>query len=187
MEKRPIDVARIARLVNHGPTVLASCHYEGVSNAITLAWCTPVSIDPPMLAIAVAPARFSHRLIQGAAEFAVNVPGSALLPAVWLCGTRSGRDTDKFAEAGLTKGDGESVGAPLINECFAHIECRLVDAPTEGDHTVFVGEALSACVEPDAFDGHLRLVEPYHTLHHLGGPRFLSSSGELLKAAPESL
>ena len=168
--------------MNHGPTVLASCHHEGTNNIITLAWCMPVSIEPPMMAISVAPARFSHDLIAGSGEFVINVPGSELLPAVWFCGTRSGRDVDKFGGAGLTAGAAASVGAPIVNECFAHIECEVVDAPSEGDHTVFMGKVVSGSVETDAFDGHLRLVEPFHTLHHLGGSRFLSSSGEVLQA-----
>ncbi|MFH1503010.1 MAG: flavin reductase family protein [Candidatus Eisenbacteria bacterium] len=183
MAKIALDTARIARLVNHGPTILASCHHGGVRNAITLAWATPVSIDPPMLAIAVAPARFSHHLIERSGEFVVNVPGTRLLPAVWYCGTRSGRDGDKLRGAGLTASDASSVGAPLIAECFAHIECTVVDAPTEGDHTVFVGRVVSATVESEAFDRHLRLVGRYHTLHHLGGPRFLTSAGTKIQAA----
>ena len=86
--KRSLDVGKVIRLVNHGPTVLASCRHAGRSNLITLAWATPVSIDPPMIGIAVAPARFSHDLIARSGEFVVNVPGSALLQAVWYCGTR---------------------------------------------------------------------------------------------------
>ncbi len=183
MAKVPLDVARIARLINHGPTVLASCCHEEVRNIVTLAWATPVSIDPPMIAIAVAPARFSHQIIERSGEFVVNIPGSVLLPAVWYCGTHSGRDGDKFEAAGLASEDASSVGAPLIAECFAHIECSITDSPTEGDHTLFVGEAVSARVEEEAFNGHLRLVEPYHTLHHLGGTQFVTSAGRLLSAA----
>jgi flavin reductase (DIM6/NTAB) family NADH-FMN oxidoreductase RutF len=183
MAKSALDNARIARLINHGPTVLASCHHGGVRNIITLAWATPVSIDPPMLAIAVAPARFSHYLIEQSGEFVVNVPGEHLLPAVWYCGTRSGRDGDKFEASGLTASPAERVGAPLIEECFAHIECAVVDSPTEGDHTVFVGEVVSASVEAEAFDKHLRLEGRYHTLHHLGGPRFVTSAGTKVQAA----
>ncbi len=182
MAKIPLDVARIARLVNHGPTVLASCCHQGIRNIITLAWATPVSIDPPMMAIAVAPARFSHHLIEQSGEFVVNVPGAVLLPAVWYCGTHSGRSGDKFEAAGLASEDATVSSAPLVAECFAHIECSITDSPTEGDHTVFVGKAVSARVEEGAFDGHLRLVEPYHTLHHLGGPRFVTSEGRVVMA-----
>jgi flavin reductase (DIM6/NTAB) family NADH-FMN oxidoreductase RutF len=182
MAKVALDVAGIARLVNHGPTVLATCCHGGVHNVITLAWATPVSIDPPMMVIAVSPARFSHHLIERSGEFVVNVPGAAMLPAVWYCGTHSGRDGDKFSAAGLSVEAAAVVATPLVRECFAHIECCVTDSPAEGDHTLFVGEAVSARVEESAFDGHLKLVEPYHTLHHLGGPRFVTSAGRVLSA-----
>ena len=182
MPKRALDVARMARLVNHGPTILASCRHAGTANVITLAWATPVSSDPPMLAIAVAPGRYSHGLIERSSEFVVNVPHPRLLQAVWFCGTTSGRDEDKFEGAGLTATPARVVGAPLVAECFAHIECRVVEAPTIGDHTLFVGEAVSASVETGAFDGHLRLRGRFHTLHHLGGPRFVTSAGTRLHA-----
>lgn len=183
MPKRPLDVARMARLVNHGPTVLASCGRGGGANVITLAWVSPVSIDPPMLAISVAPPRHSHRLISGARQFVVNIPSPRMLDAVWYCGTRSGRDVDKFEGAGLTATPARVVETPLVEECFGHIECRVVKAVTVGDHTVFVGEAVGASVESGAFDGHLRLRGRYHTLHHLGGPRFVTSAGTRMRAA----
>lgn len=186
MPKRSLDVKRVTGLVNHGPTVLASCRHEGKSNLITLAWSTPVSMNPPMLAIAIAPARFSHDLIAGSGEFVVNVPGSELLKAVWHCGTASGRDGDKFEGAGLTEAPGAVVDAPLVTECFGHAECRVVQAPTVGDHTLFVGEIVAASVEETAFEGHLLLRAPYHTLHHLGGSRFVTSAGTLLDAVAGS-
>ena len=85
--------------------------------------------------------------------------------------------------AGLTEAPGSVVKAPLVTECFGHAECRVVSAPVTGDHTLFVGEVVAASVESAAFDGHLRLQRPYHTLHHLGGPRFVTSAGTKLVAA----
>jgi flavin reductase (DIM6/NTAB) family NADH-FMN oxidoreductase RutF len=183
MTKRPLDVARMARLVNHGPTVLTTCGHGASANVITLAWVSPVSIDPPLLAIAVAPPRHSHGLISREREFVVNVPAPRMLDAVWYCGTRSGRDGDKFDGAGLTREPARVVETPMVKECFAHIECRVVRAATVGDHTLFVGEAVGASVAPGAFDGHLRLRGRFHTLHHLGGPRFVTSAGTRLRAS----
>lgn len=183
MPKRPLDVARMARLVNHGPTVLVSCGKADTANVITIAWVSPVSIDPPMLTIAVAPPRHSHGLISRAREFVVNVPSSRMIDAVWYCGTRSGRDVNKFEGAGLTPLPARAVETPVVGECFGHIECRLVRSTRVGDHTLFVGEAVGASVESGAFDGHLRLSGRYHTLHHLGGPRFVTSAGTRLRAA----
>ena len=183
MPKRSLGVARTTRLVNHGPTVLASCGGGSSANIITLAWVSPVSIDPPMLAIAVAPCRYSHGLISRTREFVINVPAPRILNAVWYCGTRSGRDGDKFEGAGLTPSPARVLDTPLIKECFAHIECRVVKTATVGDHTLFVGEAVGASVEPGAFDGHLRLKGRFHTLHHLGGPLFVTSAGTRMRAA----
>jgi len=180
--KHTLDTGKLARLVNHGPTVLVSCAHGGRDNLITLAWCMPVSISPPMIGVAIAPARFSHDLIRDSGEFAVNVPAVSLLPAVWLCGTESGRDGDKFERAGLSRRDAHAIGAPLVEECFAHIECRVREAPVAGDHTVFLGEAVAAAVEEDAFDGRLTLTGRFRTLHHLGGNEFLASDGERVTA-----
>ena len=151
MAKRSLDVRKVTRLVNHGPTVLVSCRHAGRSNLITLAWTTPVSADPQLLAVAVAPGRFSHDLIANSREFVVNVPGSVLLPQVWHCGTVSGRLGDKFKSAGLTEEPARRLEAPLVAECFAHIECEVVEAPVLGDHTLFVGEVVAASAERDAF------------------------------------
>lgn len=183
MSKRALDVARMARLVNHGPTVLVSCGRGSRANIITLAWVSPVSIDPPMVAISVAPPRHSHGLISRGREFAVNVPSPRILDAVWYCGTRSGRDVDKFDGAGLTPAAPRAIDTPLVEECFAHIECRVVKAAAVGDHTLFVGEAVGCSVEGGAFDGHLRLRGRFHTLHHLGGPRFVTSAGTRMTAS----
>jgi flavin reductase (DIM6/NTAB) family NADH-FMN oxidoreductase RutF len=183
MAKRSLDVRKVTSLVNHGPTVLASCRHGGRSNLITLAWTTPVSADPPMVAIAVAPTRYSHGLISGSGEFVINVPSSGMLPAVWHCGTVSGRDGDKFTSSGLSEAAAMEVDVPVIAECFAHIECRVAAAPVLGDHTLFVGEVLAVSAESEALDGRLRLRRPYHTLHHLGGRDFVTTAGSRLRAA----
>ncbi|MBN2565235.1 MAG: flavin reductase family protein [Candidatus Eisenbacteria bacterium] len=183
MAKRSLDVRKVTGLVNHGPTVLASCRHGGKSNLITLAWTTCVSADPPMIAVAIAPVRFSHGLISRSGEFVLNVPSSDLLPAVWHCGTISGRDGDKFASSGLTEAPASMLDVPLVAECFAHIECRVAAAPVLGDHTLFVGEIMAATAEDEAFDGRLKLQQPYHTLHHLGGRDFVTTAGSRLRAA----
>lgn len=170
--KEKVSISRANRLVNHGSVVLASSRHEEKRSIITLAWQMPVSHSPMLLAIAVGKTRFSHELISRSREFVINVPSWNLLDKVMYCGTNSGRDVDKFKECGFTPLPGEKVRAPLIQECFAHIECRLRNEYEAGDHTIFVGEALAALVD----DGILRDggVDPgrVKTLHHLGGAHF---------------
>jgi flavin reductase (DIM6/NTAB) family NADH-FMN oxidoreductase RutF len=183
MAKTALKARDALSLLNHGPVVLVTSQHRGRVSVITLAWVAPVSGEPPMVAIAVAPARFSHRLIKRSGQFVVNVPGSRLLGAVWLCGTTSGRDTDKFAAAGLTSAPAQVVEAPLIEECLGHLECRVAASIKAGDHTVFLGRVVAACADPALFRKHLTLRGASHTLHHLGGQRFLTSAGKRLEAA----
>ncbi|MBC7328113.1 flavin reductase family protein [bacterium] len=168
--KRSLTPNQALQLINHGPTILVTAVGERGPNIITLAWSTPVSIRPPLLAISVAPSRYSHDLILNSGEFVVNVPNSSLLEQVHLCGTISGRNKDKFKEAGLTPIPANKVKAPLIKECIGHIECKLYAYYTAGDHTIFIAEVVGGSVDEELYDGHLMTdkVEG-ETLHHLGG------------------
>jgi len=120
-------------------------HEERVS-ICPLGWKMNTSGLPPMMAISVAPSRFTHDLIESSGEFVLAWPGEDLAEATMFCGTKSGRDVDKFAETGLTAMSGTHVQAPLIKECVVNLECRLAGKMTSGDHTIFAGEILAAWV-----------------------------------------
>jgi flavin reductase (DIM6/NTAB) family NADH-FMN oxidoreductase RutF len=104
------------------------------------------SASPPMMAISVSPARFTHDLIAHSRQFVLAWPGERLAEATLFCGTHSGRDVDKFAAMNLTPLKGEIVKTPLVRECIANFECRLVGQWTTGDHTIFVGEVLAVWI-----------------------------------------
>ncbi len=123
-------------------TVLVTSRHEGKDNIITLDWAMPVSFLPALVAISVAPKRFSHGMIKKSKEFVLAIPTPQMQEAVLYCGTHSGRDTDKFKGAGLTKEKAKKVKAPLIKEAGANLECRLFSSIEAGDHTIFVGEVL---------------------------------------------
>ncbi len=123
--------------------VWAVAEHEGRRSICPLGWKMNTSGSPPMMAVSVAPSRFTHGLIEQSGELALAWPGEDLAEATLLCGTRSGRDMDKFAEAGLTPLPGEHVKAPLVAECVANLECRVVGRLTTGDHTIFACEILA--------------------------------------------
>lgn len=111
-----------------------------------LGWKMNTSIDPPMMAIAVAPLRFTHELITASGEFVLAWPGEDLAQATLLCGTQSGRDIDKVTQTGLTPRAGQFVQAPLIEECVLNMECRVAGQLDSGDHTIFAAEILAVWV-----------------------------------------
>jgi len=149
---------------------------EGKPNIITLGMYMNISSKPPLVCIGVAPQRYSHNLIADQQEFTVNVPSIELKEKMHFCGTNSGRNVDKFKEAGLTPIPASKVRPPLIEECYGHLECKVVGSHTYGDHTLFVGEVVAASINDGLLkNGRLDIdrAKPiaqknwdYRTLHH---------------------
>lgn len=125
------------------PTALISCRdAQGRPNIITLAWVGVASSQPPTLSLGIRANRFSYGIIKESGEFVVNLPGAELVEAADLCGTVSGRTTDKFASFNLTEQAAIAVKAPLIAECPVNVECRLKQIIPIGTHDLFLGEVL---------------------------------------------
>ncbi len=143
--KIPVNISSATRLLHPMHTVLVSCIGNlGKPNITTAAWAMPTSINPPLLAISLAPTRHSHKLIEESGEFVVNIPTIETLQAVYSCGSLTGRSFDKFKKANLTPMPGKKVKAPAIRECVAHLECEVDGQMTTGDHTIFVVKIVEA-------------------------------------------
>jgi flavin reductase (DIM6/NTAB) family NADH-FMN oxidoreductase RutF len=125
------------------PAVLVSCSLDGQDNIITLAWASKMCMHPPKMAIAINQERHSYRMVKGSGEFVINLPTVDQAYEVDYCGTRSGRDLDKFDELKLTKVPGSKVKAPLIGECPVNIECKVTESMLVGSHEIFVGEVVA--------------------------------------------
>jgi flavin reductase (DIM6/NTAB) family NADH-FMN oxidoreductase RutF len=86
----------------------------------------------------------SRGLIERSRECVVNVPTFDLIDAVIGVENTHGPETDKFAEFGLTPAKANEVGAPLIEECYANFECRLIDDSQSDKYSLFVFECVKA-------------------------------------------
>jgi len=179
IEKVAVSLSSAYRLLHPMHTVLVSCvGKNGESNIITLAWAMPTSINPPLVAISIAPKRHSHTLIEETKEFVVNIPTMKKLKETLFCGRRSGRNHAKFKEANLTPLPAKKVKPPIIKECAAHLECKLHSQFTTGDHTVFVGEIVEAYVDQGVFTDRYDL-EKAKMIFHLGGNNFATLKPEV--------
>jgi len=105
------------------PVMLVSAFHEGKESIITLAWGGTCCSNPPYIAIAVRKERFSYNLISNSKEFVVNIPTSDLKESVEFCGTKSGKDYDKWKECDFTKGRSVKIKTPYIEECPVNMEC----------------------------------------------------------------
>ena len=116
----------------------------GKSNIIAVSFCMPVSKEPPLIACAIGKAAYSRKLIESTKEFIINVPAKELDPKVYYCGFHSGHQVDKFKETGLTPIPARKVRTPIIDECSAHMECKVKQEIETGDKILFIGEVIEA-------------------------------------------
>ncbi len=132
-------------------------------NTMTIGWATIGFVwKKPIFMIAVRDSRHTFGIIEEAVDFTVSVPSGDMKAAVMFCGTKSGRDYDKFKECRLNTADGRKTASPIIDIPGIHFECRIVfkapmdpvyldqtyeDLYPEKDyHTLYFGEILD-CYE----------------------------------------
>ena len=176
-----VPVADFSRLLYPYNGTLVSCQGKsGPPNALAIAWVMPVSVNPPMLVFAIRKDRYSYKLLEEAKEFVVNIAGFDLADRVLYFGRRSGKDVDKFKATGLTTRKAKKVGAPIVSECVAHVECRLADIIPKGDHALVIGEVLASYVRKDAFR-EVYDLKRFKPLLYLGSDTFTTTSTETIK------
>ena len=103
-----------------------------------------------MYAVSIGVERYTHELMQEVPEFTVAIPGPDMGEAIRICGTRSGRDVDKVTAASLRTEPATEIGPPLLRGAVANFECRIASQLRTGDHTLFVGEIVTAHLAEDA-------------------------------------
>jgi flavin reductase (DIM6/NTAB) family NADH-FMN oxidoreductase RutF len=142
---RQIKLSRAFTLIEPGPVVLVTTHDGKRNNIMTISW-TMVLDFTPIFAITTGAWNYSFAALKKHRECVIAIPGVDLLDQVVGIGTCSGADTDKFTKFGLTPVPGKLVKAPLIKECLANIECKVIDIVRK--HDIVVLEALAAYANP---------------------------------------
>lgn len=102
---------------------------EDKVNTMTIGWGNlGFQWGVPVFTVMVRESRYTKTFIDVNQEFTVSVPiNDGFQKALGICGTKSGRDIDKFAEAGLETMPGQTVAVPVIKGCGLHIECKVVE------------------------------------------------------------
>ncbi|MHA1965764.1 MAG: flavin reductase family protein [Candidatus Thorarchaeota archaeon] len=134
------------------PVVLLSVAGEDRPNIITLSWVANVCSKPPTIVAGIRPERHSYNLVKEAGEFVLNIPSSEYIEGTEFAGTKSGREYDKFVEAGFTPEPATMVNAPIIKECPINIECKTTQIIPLGVHDLFVAEVVAVHVDESTLD-----------------------------------
>ena len=144
-------------MLNPLPVVMVSCGSGSQKNIITIAWTGIVNTVPPMTYVSVRKSRHSHQLISQSGEFVINLTTVNLAKATDFCGVKSGRDMDKFKEAGLHPERAEIVSCPMICESPVNLECRVTEVREYPSHDMFIAEIVKVHADENLFDERGRM------------------------------
>lgn len=172
MPKKSLPLSKVYALIEPGPVVLLTTAYAGQANAMAMSWHSMLEFEPPLIGCVVSDRNHSYGMLKASRECAINIPTVEIAEKVVGCGNTTGAKTDKFDRFGLTPRPAAVVRAPLIEECYASLECRVVDTGMVPKYVFFVLEVLKAWVDP-------RTRNP-RTLHHRGYGSFMVA-GETIK------
>jgi len=135
---------KITTLTNPRQTILLSCRWQGKDNIMTLDWHTPLSFEPMMYAVAIGKTRFSAEMVRKSGVFAVNFMPAEFEKEILFCGTKTGKNIDKFKETGLEKEEAETIDCPRIRQALAYMECKVEKEIEVGDHILFIAKVTKA-------------------------------------------
>ena len=172
MPRKSFPLSKVYGLLEPGPVLLLTTAGRTRPNAMAMSWQTMLDFEPPLIACVISNRNFSFGLLKASRECVIAIPTAELAEQVVGCGNVSGAKVDKFSKFGLTPKPAARVGAPLIDECYANLECRVVDTRMVNRYCLFVLEVVKAWVDP--------AVPQPRTLHHLGRGNFMVA-GEHIK------
>ena len=169
---KDLPLSKVYQLLEPGPVVLLTTAHKGRANVMTMSWHMMVEFEPPLVACVVSNRDHSFRALRATKECVIAIPAVELAPVVVEIGNCSGRDVDKFEAFHLTPMKTERVGPPLVAECFANLECKVVDTRLVNRYNLFVLEVLKGWIDSTKKNPK--------TIHHQGLGSFVVD-GETIK------
>jgi flavin reductase (DIM6/NTAB) family NADH-FMN oxidoreductase RutF len=169
---KELSLSKVYQLLEPGPVVLLTTARKGRSNVMTMSWHMMVEFEPPLVACVISNANYSFAALRATGECVIAIPSAKLAPKVVKIGNSSGRDVNKFEACGLTLVTAERVAPPLVADCFANLECRVVNTRMVRRYNLFILEVLKAWIDP--------VQKKPKTIHHHGYGTFVVD-GETIK------
>jgi flavin reductase (DIM6/NTAB) family NADH-FMN oxidoreductase RutF len=169
---KDLPLSKVYQLLEPSPVVLLTTSRKGRANVMTMSWHMMVEFEPPLVACVVSNANHSFAALRATGECVIAIPALELAPKVVGVGNCSGRDLDKFATFGLTPMPAKRVAPPLVAECFANLECKVVGTRLVNRYNLFILEVLKAWRDP--------AQKNPKTVHHHGYGTFVAD-GETIK------
>jgi flavin reductase (DIM6/NTAB) family NADH-FMN oxidoreductase RutF len=165
MKLKKFPVSDVSRLIEPGPVVMVTTSQGGQDNVMTMAWHTMMEFTPALIGCIISERDYTFKRILATKECVLALPTAELAAQVVKVGNVSGKKVDKFQKFGLTKLPAARVKAPLVAECYANFECKVVDTAWVKKYNFFVLKVVRAWVNPAQKNPKF--------LHHVGTGKFM--------------
>ena len=160
MKKYPLQKA--FTLLEPGPVVLVTTAGVNRLNVMTLSW-TMVLDFTPRFAFMTGSWNYSYKALIKNRECVIAIPTAELMKKAIQIGSCSGAEIDKFKKFKLTPLEAASVKAPLVKECYANIECRIIDHVEK--HNIFILDGVETWIDDK--------IKAPRFFHAVGDGRFI--------------
>jgi flavin reductase (DIM6/NTAB) family NADH-FMN oxidoreductase RutF len=163
--KKAFPLSRVYQLLEPGPVVLVTTAYEGKNNVMAMSWHTMIDFVPPLVGCVISNQNYTFERVVKTKECVINIPEEKLAAKVVKIGNTTGATIDKFTKFQLTSLPPALVQAPLIEECFANLECQVVDMKMADKYNFFILEVVKAWITLSK--------KRQRMIHHCGMGRFV--------------
>jgi len=134
-----------------------------------MGWHMMLGFSPALFGCYIWEENHSYQMLRRSKACVINLPTVDLVDTVVGIGNCHGADVDKFQRFGLTPRRATKVAAPLIVECYANFECKLIDASLINRYSLFIFEVVKA---------HVATSPKYPTTMHYRGDGVFMISGQ---------
>ena len=172
MKKVSLPLSKVYQLLEPGPVIMVSTSYEGKPNIMTMSWHMMVDFVPPTVAIVMGSGDYSFNILKETKECVINIPAVELAKKVVGVGNCTGAKIDKFKKFDLTQEPASHVSPPLVAECFANLECKVIDMKMAEKYNIFILEVVKAWITTSK--------KRQRTIHHCGHGVF-TVDGKIIK------
>jgi flavin reductase (DIM6/NTAB) family NADH-FMN oxidoreductase RutF len=177
-QKREFPLSQVYGLLEPGPVVLVTTCRAGRANIMPMSWHIMMEFVPPLVGCIISNQNYTFEVLRATGECVINVPTVELAKKVVACGNASGQMVDKFKSFNLTPVAGAVVKSPLVAECYANLECKVVDRKLLAKYNFFILEVVRAWIDP-------RRKRP-RTIHHQGEGEFRVAGRTIKLPSPKT-
>jgi flavin reductase (DIM6/NTAB) family NADH-FMN oxidoreductase RutF len=165
MKKKSFPLSKVYSLLEPGPVVMVTTSNGDRNNVMTMSWHTMMEFEPPLVGCVISNRDYTFQILKTSRECVIAIPSVDIAGTVVRVGNISGKRTDKFKKFGLTAVPASLVKAPLLSECYANLECKVVDLSMISKYNFFILEVVRAWINPE--------IKRPKTIHHMGRGVFM--------------